>query len=181
MSALVIVDTNVPLVANGESDSSPDCQERCVDALLRITGGHVRIAVDDAGLIVEEYGNKLSASTQGVGSQFLLWVYQHQWDPERAERVPITRDEGSEDECDFAEFPRSPALGSFDRSDRKFVAVAAAHPNKPPILEAADAKWIGWAPALADAGVTVEFLCEDELRAQFDGKHGRAQEKRRRG
>jgi hypothetical protein len=165
---LVILDTNVPIAANGDSTVSPECAERCIDAILRITQGEERLAVDDANLIVGEYGHKLVAGQQGVGHEFLKWVYNTQWDTTYCERVTITPGAGSADGCDFEEFPKHEALASFDRSDRKFVAVATAHPKRPPILEAADAKWVGWAKALAEAGVTVEFLCEHEIKVKYD-------------
>ena len=52
-------------------------------------------------------------------------------------------------------------LSSFDPDDRKFVAVANAHPGKPPIMEATDRQWWGWKEALHDAGITVHFLCPE--------------------
>jgi len=66
----------------------------------------------------------------------------------------------------FEEFPADQALeDDFDPDDRKFVAVANAHPEKPPILEAADSKWLGWEAKLALHGIRLEFLCRDELEA----------------
>lgn len=166
----VIIDTNVPIVANGDSAASPDCQDRCIDALLDVTSNG-RIAVDASGLIVEEYGHQLMAGQPGVGHEFLRWVFNNQWDESRCDQVVITQVPGSSDPNAFVEFPDAPALSAFDPSDRKFVAVAAAHPDHPPILEAADAKWIGWAPALEGAAVTVEFVCEHELRALYDANY----------
>jgi hypothetical protein len=59
----------------------------------------------------------------------------------------------------FAEFP-DPALEPFfDPPDRKFAAVANAHPDKPTIWQAADCKWVDWWPALQAKGVEVDFLC----------------------
>ena len=50
----------------------------------------------------------------------------------------------------------------FDAPDRKFAAVAHAHPGKPPVWQAADSKWLNWWPALAAQGVRVDFLCPDD-------------------
>lgn len=167
---LVVVDTNVPIAANGDSAVSLDCSERCIDAIVLVTSGKARIAVDDGGRIVEEYGHKLAAAQQGVGHEFLKWVYNNQWDEAHCAQVPITPEAGSADDCDFVEFPASEALRTFDRSDRMFVAVAAAHADRPSILEAADAKWVGWAEALAAAGITVDFVCEHEIREKYEEK-----------
>jgi hypothetical protein len=69
---------------------------------------------------------------------------------------------------EFKEFPAAPGLATFDRSDRKFVAVACAHPSRPHILQATDAKWVGWSAPLARAGVHVRFVCEHEIRAKYE-------------
>ena len=50
-------------------------------------------------------------------------------------------------------------------SDRKFFAASNAHPGKPPILEAADSKWLGWEEQLEQHGIKVEVLCRAELEA----------------
>jgi hypothetical protein len=176
---LVIVDTNVPIAANLESAVSLDCAERCIEAILRVTSGEERLAVDASGLIVGEYANKLSAGQQGVGHEFLKWVYNNQWDESRCEQVAITPDAGSADDSDFVEFPKDSALSTFDRSDRKFVAVSAAHAEHPPILEAADAKWVGWAPALAEAGIVVEFLCAHEIANKYAQNFAPSPQKKR--
>jgi hypothetical protein len=167
---IVVVDTNVPLAANGVADVSDGCVEQCVLELVAITSEEEkRVAIDLGGLILEEYRHKLSPAGQpGVGDAFLKWVYDNQAVIERCDQVEITP-LGDEQ---FAEFPHHEKdLEKFDRSDRKFVAVACAHPEKPPILEAADVKWFGWAPALKRAGVEVHFLCA-EIEAKWHAKHG---------
>jgi hypothetical protein len=73
---------------------------------------------------------------------------------------------------DFAEFPNHPGLSTFDPSDRKFVAVANAHPGKPPILQATDSKWVGWNEALNACDIKVDFLCPNEIRKTYDHKCG---------
>ena len=65
----VIVDANVPLVANRFSHASEDCVEICVDRLEQITKGEIKLALDYRALdgqryIIEEYKNKLDASRQ---------------------------------------------------------------------------------------------------------------------
>ncbi len=103
----------------------------------------------------------------GVGDLFLKWVHDHRWSFPSEDRVAITKDGDS-----YKEFPDHPALVEFDRSDRKFVAVANAHPRKPPILEATDSKWWGWKDALEDAGIEVVFLCEDWIEKKYNEKMG---------
>lgn len=66
-------------------------------------------------------------------------------------------------ENDFAEFPQSASLAGFDPSDRKFVAVALAHPHRPAIANAVDSDWRNYESVLAEHGIKVEFLCPELL------------------
>ena len=59
-------------------------------------------------------------------------------------------------------FPEAEDVATFDRSDRKFVAVALVHGGQPPIYNAVDSDWSEHAQALARHGVRVEELCLDE-------------------
>ncbi len=159
----VIVDTNVPLVANRSSHASEDCVEICVDRLVQITNGEMKLAVDyqvleDRRGIINEYRNKLNPSGQpGVGDAFLKWVETNWTNPDLCDLVEITPIIGQK--INFAEFPNDPALSNFDDDDRKFVAVACAHSGKPPILQAVDSKWHNFLGALTQNGVTVDYLC----------------------
>jgi hypothetical protein len=178
VTRLVVVDTNVPLTANGAADASPDCVMACVDALMEILSDKRPLVIDDDRRILREYMRKLSPSGQpGLGDGFLKWVLTNQANPSRCVQVSITP--RSHDEDHFEEFPDDPDLSSFDRADRKFVAVACAHPECPPILEALDTKWWGWREALARAGVTVTFLCQDEIQMRYEQKFGRRGRRRR--
>lgn len=71
---------------------------------------------------------------------------------------------------DFVEFPDHEDLADVDPSDRKFVAVANAHRDKPPIIEATDSKWWGWKDALEECGITVEFVCLDQVEEVYRRK-----------
>ena len=62
----------------------------------------------------------------------------------------------------YAEFPDAALEPQFDAPDRKFAAVANAHPDKPAVWQAADSKWLDWWPALDVKGVRVDFLCPDD-------------------
>jgi len=132
-----------------------------------MTTGHTFI--DDGGRIVAEYRSNLRAKGEpGPGDAFLKWILTHEWGEDRVTRVPITPK--VEDEDDFHECPSAPRGVSFDRSDRKFLAVAAAHAERPPVLQSFDSKWWGWREALATAGISIHFLCEDEIAEKFGKK-----------
>ncbi len=167
---LCLVDTNVPLVANHQADVSGECVLECVRRLKEIMENGC-IVLDDQWKILGEYLHKLSSSGQpGVGDAFLKWVLTNQANPERCRLVAITPK--PDDELDFVEFPNHAKLQDFDRSDRKFVAVSAVHPEEVPILQATDSKWWGWKEALAECGIEVIFLCSDEIAEKYTKKMG---------
>lgn len=164
-----VVDTNVILVANGQHDgvdaASVDTCAKWLQALMQ-TG---RLALDDRHEIVGEYLHKTHASDgKGVGDAFLRWVLHNQDNLARIDLVSIAADPLR----GYAAFPDDPRLAHFDASDRKFIAVARAHPECPPIWQATDSKWLDWAPALADHGVQVRFLCSAVLEAFHRHKFG---------
>ena len=156
-----VVDTNVAATANGDNDAaSPECVSASAHALYRVMReGH--LFVDDGGLIVAEYRAHLSPRGQpGPGDAFLRWVLTHEWGGRRVTRVPVTPvDEAAQT---FAEFT-DPEGVTIDPSDRKFFAVAAAHPERPSVLQSLDSKWWGWRDALKAMGIAVEFICEADI------------------
>lgn len=164
---LVVVDTNVILVANNtHPDVSPECVLECVRRLeqLKKSGS---IAIDDAYRILGEYQHKTSPRKgKGVGDVFIKWVLTKLGDSQRVQQVALT--ELAEDQ--FAEFPAPELESAFDRPDRKFAAVANAHPSKPPIWQAADCKWLDWWPELQAKGVEVSFLCSDDVCRFYEKK-----------
>jgi len=170
-----IVDTNVAIMANRATDPELpedliDCAAACVNAISEITsnGGLVLDAGDE---IFDEYRRNLSLSGQpGQGNLFMKWVHDNRQGLPDDDRVSITKDGDS-----YEEFPTHSGLANFDLSDRKFVAVANAHPVKPPILEATDSKWWGWKDALDEAGIVVIFLCEGWIAAKYKVKLGDAE------
>jgi len=168
-----VVDTNVPLTANlalrpHEVDAALlPCVMACVEAIEHVkkTKG---LVLDAGDAIYDEYRNKLSLKgTPGLGDAFLKWVHDNRWSFPESDRVRITPRGDS-----YKEFPEHPGLAEFDRSDRKFVAVACAHPERPPILQATDSKWWGWKDALEEAGVKVQFLCSEYAHATWAKKMG---------
>lgn len=156
----VVVDTNVVLVANGQHpDVSPECVAACAD-FLRAVMQSGRVAIDDGFRILDEYQHKTHPRDgERVGDVFVHWVLQHHGDPTRCDEVALVE----HPERGFESFPDDPRLASFDPSDRKFVAVAAAHPERPAIAQAADSKWLGWSAALADLDLDVDFLCPADI------------------
>lgn len=155
----VVMDTNVGVTANGQaSQASPSCIAGCAKALEEIKQSKV-LVLDHRWLILREYLRHLNSTGQpGPGDAFLKWVLTNHENPELCVKVAIT---DLSDPRGFAEYPPDPRLASFDPSDRKFVAVALAHPQHPPILNAVDTDWAHHDVALRENGVKVQFLCPE--------------------
>ena len=169
-----LVDTNVPKTANlalSPATIPPEligCVLACVEAVEHIVkkGG---LVMDSGDEIFDEYRQHLSMKGQpGVGDRFMKWVHDNRWKLPDADRVKITKNGNT-----YREFPDHEDLAKFDTSDRKFVAVANAHPKKPSILQATDSKWWGWKDALTEVGITVHFLCSDYAEAKYMEKMAR--------
>ena len=154
----VVMDTNVALAANGEAEQAdPRCVTRCLDELVAIKNGR-QLLVDDAGLILQEYlKQRPHGFPKGPGDAFLVWVYDNQANPAHVRTVPVTP--LGDDPRGFVEFPDDVDLMRFDEDDRKFVAVALASGDAPPILNATDTDWWIHRNALVRNGIRVEFLC----------------------
>ena len=137
---------------------SEGCVIECVKRLQTMQKAGITV-IDDDYRILGEYRNKTSLNPpKGVGDVFLKWLLRQAGNPARVEQISLT--ELAENE--FAEFPDTTLQPAFDAPDRKFAAVAHAHPDKPPIWQAADCKWLDWWPTLQAKGVHVEFLCSTD-------------------
>jgi hypothetical protein len=162
MSA-VVIDTNVLLVADGQGKHMSDaCRIECETRLTAVQAGEQTV-LDDGWHILGEYMHKLNPNQSPTpGSAFVKWLLQRQGMVRHVSWVSISPT--NQEKTKFEEFPKDvPLEEAFDPADRKFVAAANAHPDKPPILEAADSKWLGWEANLGVHGIRVEILCRCEL------------------
>lgn len=158
--AAVVVDTNVAVVANRNTEQAgQDCVSACIDTLRQIIQDEKYIILlDDGSLIFDEYLKNLSLSGQpGFGDFFIKWLWESQTDERYCRTVPVT----AHDERGFEEFPDDPDLASFDWDDRKFVAVAVASKSGPRVLNASDTDWRDYREPLRRNGVEVDFLCPE--------------------
>ena len=131
--AEVVVDTNVPLVANGKADQAGwKCEDACVRKLIQVQAGRRTLRGRQA-TDLQRIPQEISASTgqPGVGDAFFKWLWENQANPQHCRIVPVTVHDGR----GFEEFPDSARLSSFDRSDRKFVAFALAKREQPEGVE----------------------------------------------
>jgi hypothetical protein len=158
----VVVDTNVPVTANGrDTHGSAECQEACRRGLLEITRGSARLILDCGFEIVNEYCAYLSFRGQpGLGDAFLRWIHDNQFNSSRCERVTLTPHPAR----GYVEFPEDEALSGFDRDDRKFVAAARASQSRAArVLNAVDSDWWDYELVLQEHGVRLEFVCRDQV------------------
>ncbi len=88
---IAIVDTNVPVVANGRSaQASIACMVACAQQLQQITR-QGKLVLDNQWRILREYMAHLHTSVQpGVGDAFLKWALNNIANPDRIETVSIT-------------------------------------------------------------------------------------------
>ena len=157
---MMLIDTNVLRVANGEAaQASLECVISCT-ALLQQVYEQGGLVLDEDGEILAEYSRNARANGQpGAGDAFLLQCLRNWANPAWCDLAAIT----PHDERGYEEFPDDSALISFDRSDRKFVAVARKHPARPAIHNATDSDWAHPVHhrALVSHGVSIVFLCLD--------------------
>ena len=153
-----VIDTNVAVAANGrDTHANKACQLACMDALVLVATQ--KVAIDDRGLILKEYGNRLNyAGRPGVGDFFFKHVLDNQYRPDRVRRVAISPTD--DDQRGFSELPPN----KLDRSDRKFLAVAAA--VNAVIFNATDSDWDEQATLMEDLKVEVRQLCPQHMTKQ---------------
>lgn len=163
MKPAVVMDTNVAVVANGRTaQAGNQCTETCIITLIDLRDHH-RVLLDEQGLILDEYRRNLRPSGQpGPGDAFFKWLWDNQGHQDHSRQVSITPIKGSS--RGFEEFPEDPDLARFDPADRKFVAVAIASAEQPPILNASDTDWWDHRAALSRHGIEVRFLCPELMK-----------------
>ena len=129
-----VVDTNVAVAANGrDTHADEQCQLACVEKLESVVATEV-VAIDDGGAILDEYMRRLNLSGMpGVGDAYLRHVFNYQGQNHRVRRVAVTPNE--DDRRGYHELPEN----AFDRSDRKFLAVAVV--SGAVVLNATDSDW----------------------------------------
>jgi len=149
----LVIDTNVAIVANGKSEhASADCELNSIKILKQCS--NLQIALDDEGLIMDEYKRHLSYAGQpGVGDMFFKYLhdYQHAQDTITLHTITETNNENH----GFEELP----VNSFDPSDRKLLAVAVVAAAS--IVNATDSDWAESSDLLNQLGVNVHQLCPE--------------------
>ena len=147
-----VVDINVAIVANGGGTRADGhCRLDCVERLQRVVVQGV-VAVDDTGFILEEYERHLCrAGMPDVGDAFFKHLVNHLHTGSQVHRVTVTLSD--DDRRGFEELHEN----DFDRSDRKFLAVAVV--ANAVVLNATDSDWAEHEALMETLEVKVDQLC----------------------
>lgn len=164
----LIIDTNVPLKAaniHPEDEIDRNCSQSCLSFIKSLMDSNDIVVLDKGREILKEYQRNIDLNSEdNVASQFLIWLLRNLM-TDKVDQYEITKTGNNT----YEEFPNSPDLNGFDRSDRKFVALANAHPANPSIYNGSDTDWWDYKDALAREGIHIVFLSEAYMRAKCKG------------
>jgi len=165
-----IIDTNVPCMANSAdptdmTELEVNCAIRCSDFIKKfIDDKSSKLVVDQGREIVGEYEKNISQTGQpGMANLFLDWVYQYLCRMAVEDFIYINKTSENE----YEEFPNHKGLKGFDPADRKFVAVAHAHPHHPVIIQGTDSKWWRFKEVLKACGIEIHFIDEEYMKSKI--------------
>lgn len=147
-----VIDTNVPIVANGNDESVRlECRIAAVEFLRKAIKNGM-IYLDTAGEIQTEYRTHLNPRGQpGVGDLFYREVINSH--PKKISRVDVSKQADGQ----YEDVPQAIVDAGFDPSDRKFVAVALK--SNAGVHNAVDSDWVNDRALLEANGVEIIFLC----------------------
>jgi hypothetical protein len=166
----IILDTNVPAKASVSPNSCPteelNMQKACMEYVRALTQEKDKKLVLDLGHeIWKEYHNNI-CDNSNMGKLFFRWLHSYYATILPEDHIKLDRDENGR----YIDYPYDDDTREFDESDKKFVALSNAHPEKPPIIEAADGKWLGYEKAFAKYGIHIEFLDRDYAQKMYEQK-----------
>lgn len=153
MTDRIVIDTNVLVVANGKSRQADlECELACIKMLEGAKKGKWVALIDDLNLIMAEYRKHCSyAGAPGLGNAFFRFLHDNAPSGRNVIRVCVQK---TPDKAGgFSNLPPN----KFDRSDRKFLAVAKAGDGR--IVNATDSDWSQHAKFISSVGVQVCELC----------------------
>ena len=154
-----VVDTNVPIVANGQNEAVCfECRFKTVEFLENLMNSG-RLVVDMEGNVEQEYWSNLNAGYPGVGNRFLQFFFSACAD--RIDRISL----GTQKNSGFDALSFTGTLKNFDKSDRKFAALSVAANCK--VYVSVDTDWAISKNDLESAGVKIEFLCGENQHSWF--------------
>lgn len=164
-----VIDTNVPVVANGRHDGdkqpAPECRDAAVRFLTEVHNEKQHVVLDAEGEVQAEYRKKLNPSGQpGVGDRFYQAVLS---DWNLCERVCLPKRPDGE----YADLPQAVIDDGFHSDDRKFAALAKR--ERIPVVNAVDSDWLDARDMLARNGIRVKFVCGCDAARRAGSQHDR--------
>lgn len=158
VSDKVIMDTNVPAKAATSplecKEEELDMQKACIEYVQAfVRNPESKLVMDLGNEIGAEYRRRIPQNTN-MGKVFWRWFYTYMARIDLSDNVVLEKNV----EGDYLKFPLEERTEKFDLSDRKFIALARTHEEHPPIIEAADGKWLGFQEVFEEYGVHIEFL-----------------------
>lgn len=170
MNDKIIMDTNVAAkAATPQEECKPEewnMQEQCIEFIREFTKNiDSQLVLDFDYEIIKEYRNRIPDNTP-IGKIFWRWFNSY------IGKIPFENMAKLEKDADgnYIMFPLEKRTEEFDKSDRKFVALARTHNEHPPIIEAADGKWLGFKDVFSEYGVHIEFLDNAYAEMMYDRK-----------
>jgi predicted nucleic acid-binding protein len=153
MTTKFVIDTNVAIVASGrDTHASEKCQDTCKELLGQCKDLH--IVIDNIGLILDEYANKLNPSGKpSIGDAFFKYLKNYQYSSDKIQLVAITPI--NDEQRGFEELPEN----QLDKSDRKFLATAVV--AQATIVNATDSDWTEQKLLLDTLQINVKQLCSE--------------------
>jgi len=156
----IVLETNVLMTASEHAPQASECVQQCVSVIEQVKQGTPTLALDNSGLILDEYQKRLRAYPDSIGYMFLRkWLDSNWHNIVLVDIRPVNAEQGR-----FGVL-QGHVLEGFDRDDIKFVATAVAAQNKlnntVPIVNAVDSDYVEHFHALRALGVCVEFLCTE--------------------
>ena len=166
----IILDTNVPAKAAVSPATCPPEELKMQKACMEYIGELVKskekkLVLDLDHEIWKEYHNNVCNSSN-IGKIFFRWLYEYYATISPEDHIKLNK--GSDGK--YVDYPYDVETQGFDESDKKFVALANAHQEKPPIIEAADGKWLGYEQSFAKYGIHIEFLDREYAKKMYEQK-----------
>lgn len=170
MNHKIIMDTNVAVKA---ATPQQDCKEEewemrkiCIYFIQNLTRNpESKLVLDLDYEIIKEYRNRIPKNTN-EGLIFWRWFDTYIGRISFEDFVKLDKDADG----NYSMFPLEERTKEFDLSDRKFVALSRTHSEHPPIIEAADGKWLGFKEVFEEYGVHIEFLDMDYAAMMYNRK-----------
>ncbi len=155
-----VIHTNVLISANGIDTHAPlKCQSECIELLEQIKSEKKLILLDSDRDIFDEYQRYCDLSGKpGVGDFFFKWLHDHSADASRVRSIDAKKSD--QDDIVYEILKDIECLAGFDRSDRKFLAVAMTYEGQAVIHNATDSDWHAHRDCIAGIeGVSFNQLC----------------------